>query len=271
MSKVDIILPTYNGLVFLDKAINSVKKQTFTDWILWIIDDASKEDIFSLVNKYSKEDSRIRYVRNEKNLGLQKTLNKGLQLAESKYIARIDDDDEWLDKDKLKKQIEFLENNDGYILVGTGMIAVDDNEKEFYKLIPSESDESIRKNILFRSSFIHSSVVFRRDIAKQVGDYDEGLEIKHAEDHDFWLKLGLVGKFANIPIYGVKCRLRTKSISGKNIVEQQKKAIFLIKKYKNKYPNFFKAITLAYLRMFVRLIIGNRQIHQKIKKIYSNN
>ena len=119
-SLVSIILPTYNGKVeWLSQAIDSVIVQTYTHRELIIINDASTNDIETTIMEYVAKDKRIKYYRNEINLKLTNTLNKGLKIAQGAYIARIDDDDIRCDKEKLEKQIVFMEQNAGYGLCGT--------------------------------------------------------------------------------------------------------------------------------------------------------
>ena len=126
---VSIILPTYNRSRFLDRAIGSVIDQTFKDWELIIIYDASTDDTSEVLKKWQEKDDRIKVLRNEKNnystIGISKNLNDGIRVARGKYIARLDDDDYWCHKDKLKMQVDFLENNSDYVIVGGGMIVVD--------------------------------------------------------------------------------------------------------------------------------------------------
>lgn len=266
MPKVSILLPAYNGSKFISKAIESVLAQSFLDWELLIIDDGSTDNTAKIANDFSLEDRRIKYLKNENNLGLQKTLNEGILKSEGIYIARIDDDDEWIDADKLKNQVEFLDNNREFSLVGTAMVATDENGKKLYDLKCPASDDKIRRRLLSQNCFAHSSVLFRRDLALKLGGYSENKETRHIEDHDFWLRLGMNGKLANLPFYGIKCRIRQGSVSGKNIKEQQLKAIKLAKKYKNSYPNYFQALTFAYLRLAFRIIFGSSPFRPAIKR-----
>src|SRR3989344_3196134 len=100
---ISVLLPTYNGGRFITKAIESVLKQSFGDFELIVIDDGSSDYTPKIVEEFARKDSRIIFVKNKENLGIQKTLNRGLSLAKGIYIARIDDDDEWADKNKLSE------------------------------------------------------------------------------------------------------------------------------------------------------------------------
>lgn len=105
--------------------------QTFADFELIIINDASTSDIETTILKYAAQDSRIVYIKNEKNLKLTATLNKALGVAKGAFIARIDDDDIRIDKEKLEKQVAFLKENSEYGMCGAmWIISIDEEGKE---------------------------------------------------------------------------------------------------------------------------------------------
>jgi glycosyltransferase involved in cell wall biosynthesis len=271
---VSIILPTYNGEKYIKRAIESIIAQSFSRWELLVIDDGSVDNTKDIIVEYSSKDNRIIYLKNEVNLGIQKTLNKGLREAKGEYIARIDDDDEWIDTDKLKKQVEFLNNNPDHVLVGTGVIVIDESGLELFRYLLPEKDKNIKKKILGKNCFVHSSVMFRKDLALSLGGYSEDTAVKHIEDYDLWLKLGTVGKLANLSIYAVKFTLRGGSISSVNKIEQFKKNINLANKYKNKYPNYFGALFRSYIRIVVYGFILKSPIRfslNKLTKFYKEN
>jgi len=274
MPKVSIILPTYNGEKYISDAIQSVLNQSFSDWELLVVDDASTNNTSGVVKRFSENDKRIIYIKNERNLGIQKTLNSGLKHAKGEYVARIDDDDVWIDSTKLEKQIAFLEENKNYVLVGTGVINVNEDNRELFRFLNPLSDIAIRKKMLSKNCFIHSSVVFRKDVVMRFGGYDETEKTKHVEDYDLWLKLGSVGKLANLPIYGVKFMMRRSSLSGKNKKEQFRKDILLAKQYKNIYPNYYQALLRGYVRIFLYgffNILPIKALKTKILKIYKSH
>jgi glycosyltransferase involved in cell wall biosynthesis len=247
--KVSIILPTYNGAKYISRAIESVLSQSFSDWELLIVDDGSTDDTENIIKEYANKDSRIKYLKNENNLGTQKTLNRGLKEAKGEYIGRIDEDDEWIDKDKLQKQIEFLDNNSEYVLVGTGAVFINEDRKELTRCLMPETDEKIRNNLLCKNNFIHSSVVFRRNAVLQSGGYAEKKETREVEDYDLWLRLGLVSKMYNLPEYSTLYMTREGGFSSRNRLNQLKKGIKLSKEYKGKYPNYFRALFVGYTRL----------------------
>lgn len=271
---VSIILPTYNGSKYIKRAIESVIAQSFSDWELLVIDDGSIDNTKDIVSEYINKDKRIIYLKNEQNSGIQKTLNKGIKEAKGDYIARIDDDDEWIDANKLKKQVEFLDGNLDYVLVGTGVIVIDEGGEELFRYLLPEDDKEIRSKILSKNCFVHSSVMFRKDIAISLQGYDESKEARHVEDYDLWLKLGTIGKLANLSTYAVKFTLRKGSISSTNKQEQFKKNLLLTKKYKNKYPNYLGALVRSYARIVIYGFILKSPIKftlNKLTKFYKEN
>lgn len=269
--RVSIILPTYNGGRFIERAIASVLNQTVRDFELLIIDDGSTDDTATRVDKAAKQDKRVRYLRNVSNLGIQKSLNRGLKEAKGEYVARIDDDDVWSSADKLARQLQFFDAHPDYVLVGTGIITVDEQDNELFRFLNPETNTQIRRRMLYRNCFSHSSVVYKKDVAMQVGGYDESEAARHIEDYDLWLKLGAHGKIANLPSYDVRFALRGQAISGKNKREQLKRQFALMERYKNVYPNYVSSRMKSATRLFIYTLFGwvlTPALRQAVLKVY---
>lgn len=247
---ISIILPVYNCEKHICDSINSVLKQNYHNFELIIINDGSSDNTISEILKF--KDNRIKFINNKVNFGLQKTLNTGILASAGKYIARIDADDSWLNKDKLKNQISFLESNQDYILIGTGAICINEEGKYLYKYLKPENDNEIRKTIIGYNCFIHSSVVFKKEAAISVGMYSENNQTKHAEDYDLWLKLGKIGKLYNLQSFDINYMINSESISNRNRIEQLKKTIQIANKYKYFYS---KNILINLTRNYIRLIM----------------
>ena len=111
--KVSVILTSYNKEAYIGKAIESVLAQTFKDFELIIADDGSSDNSLALINKYAEKDERIRVYYFEKNKGIPSAHNMAISMSNGKYIAMIDCDDFW-EKNKLEKQVGFLEDNPEY-------------------------------------------------------------------------------------------------------------------------------------------------------------
>ncbi len=271
---VSIIMPTYNGSKWLKNAILSIQNQSYQHWELIVVDDGSKDNTAQIIGDLMKNEPRIRYFKNEHNLGIQKTLNRGIKESKGDYIARLDDDDSWPDTDKLQKQLNFLSGNLDYVLVGTGVVMVNEEGKELFRYLLPEKDDVVRRKLLSKNCFAHSSVMFRKSAVEKFGGYGEGEDVKHFEDYDLWMKLGTVGKFANLPIYGLAYRMREGSLSAINRLYVFKKLLKHIRKYKKSYPRYFMALIRAYTRYALYSIymkIPKKFSLGKIIKFYKEN
>ncbi len=239
---ISIILPTYNSAHTIARAVRSVLAQTYTDWELLVIDDGSTDDTDGTVKALT--DPRIIYIKQEQNLGLQKTLNHGLALAKGEYIARIDADDFWNDPDKLQTQVSFLDAHRDHVLVGTGIITIDANGRELTRTLLPETDQDIRERILGKNCFAHSSVLFRKGVDR----YSEDISVRHAEDYDLWMRLGLAGSMANIAQYMTTLTVTPSTVTARNRVAQAKRILAIAYKYRNKYPHAISGIAIASMR-----------------------
>ena len=90
MPRVSVVMPVYNGEDYLAEAVDSIINQKFEDFELLIIDDGSTDRTPDIIKEFVAKDSRVRYIQNEKNLGLSQTLNKGIKEAQGQYIAQED-------------------------------------------------------------------------------------------------------------------------------------------------------------------------------------
>jgi len=202
--KVSVIITTYQQPDFLFEAIESVLAQTFNDFELIIVnDDPLGEETEKIVLSYN--DPRIVYIKNEKNLKGAKSLNIGLRTAKGEYVAILDDDDSWISKDKLEKQVNFLEKNPEYIIVGTSSIHIDrKTNKEVTRYTGELNPKNIEKFILTKVPFAHSSILCRRNAMISVGGYSE--DLPRAKDIDLYIKLVKLGKFGFLPECFIKYR-----------------------------------------------------------------
>jgi glycosyltransferase involved in cell wall biosynthesis len=262
--QISIIMPTYNRVGLLGRAVQSIRAQSFSAWELIVINDASTDGTATFLDDLAQRDPRIRPVHNQKNNypDISKNLNEGLALARGKYIARLDDDDYWCDDEKLKKQLDFLESHQNYVVTGGGTIVIDDGDEERFRYFKTETDENIRRRALFTNPFTHSTVMFRRDVALAVGGYGN---FKNAEDWDLWLKLGTQGQFYNFQEYFVRYLMNDQS---KTVIfkQSQTKEIFtLLRSHRHHYPHFFFAYALNFGQYCFSLLPRSLQ-----KTLYTN-
>jgi len=257
---VSIVLPTYNRASLLEKSVNSILEQSYQYWELIIINNESTDYTERLIRSFSEKDKRIRYFEVNKSLqgGISQYLNFGIHNSLGKYIARIDDDDTWSDRDKLKKQVDFLDANPNYVICGGGVMMVNSAGREMYRFLKNETNEEIRRKALMACPFEHTTIMFLKDAAIIVGLYKN---YRVCEDWDFFLRLGLIGKF-----YNFNCHFANYLQSGVNIsLNDQslvaKTELKIIREYKKYYPNYFAGMTIhiiQYLYSFFPEILKNR-------------
>lgn len=252
--KVSILLPVFNGEQFVGNAIESVLHQLYATWELVVIDDGSTDGTALCVRRY--DDKRIVYIKNEHNMGIQKSLNKGLQNATGEYIARIDADDVWVDIHKLSLQVNFLETHPLCVLIGTGAVVVDEKGVEQFRYTEKSTDQEIRNRLLFHNPFVHSSVVMRKDAILSVGGYSEDPSVLHVEDYDLWFRLSKVGQYVNLPKHCVLYMTRLDSLSAIHKKAQFRKNIQLIKKYGHLFKYKYCALVWGYVRLCVGVILS---------------
>jgi glycosyltransferase involved in cell wall biosynthesis len=195
MPKVSVILPTYNRSFFLASAIQSVLNQTFHDFEILIIDDASVDSTRETVESFN--DKRIKYIFHEKNKGEAVSRNTGIINSTGEYIAFLDDDDEWF-PEKLKLQVDLLENgSDNVGCIYSGFLFVHrDNNRILRQKIPTK-EGNIYKHMLVRNVVDSpSSVIIRRECFEKVGLFDA--DLPYFVDYDFFLRLSKLYYFAFI-------------------------------------------------------------------------
>jgi len=229
-------MSVYNGEKYLREAIDSILNQTFGDFEFIIVNDGSTDKTEDILDEYAKKDSRIRIIKNEKNIGLTKSLNKVIRVAKGKYIARMDADDISL-PERLRKQIDFLEKNSEIGLLGTGYYEINDNKiiGEKYFLT---TDEKLRKILIKYNPFFHASVMVRKSIIQEVGIYEEHLA--RAQDYGLWFRIAAKTKIANLSELLMKRRYNFENISIKNENEQLEWAIKIRKNaiLRGQYPTW---------------------------------
>ncbi len=245
--RVSIIIPTYNRLKMLEKSIESVFAQSYKDWELIIIDDASTDETEERMTQLASREKSVRYMRIPRieGKGISEYLNIGLRNSKGEYIARIDDDDYWCHKDKLKMQVEFLDKNPEYVVVGGGVILVDENGDELFKYLKKETDEEIRRFALYSNPFTHATVMFRKETAMKLGGYRS---MKHVEDMELWLRMGKVGKLYNFKEYFITYMTAGQNKSFLQQRENSRTVVDVVKMHGKNYPNFRKAYILNYVQ-----------------------
>ncbi len=185
---VTVLMTVYNGLPYLPGAIESVLVQTFSDFEFLIVDDASTDNSVACIRSYA--DPRIRLVRNETNLGQTRSLNRGLQLALGRHVARLDQDDVCLPQ-RLEKQVVFLQHRPEVAVVGTLMLGMDEsgNKRRRFGRYIDDYPTFLALLLVGDCPLAHPSVMFRREVVMKLGGYDDSFS--PAEDYHLWSKLAM--------------------------------------------------------------------------------
>jgi glycosyltransferase involved in cell wall biosynthesis len=217
--KVSVLMSVYNGESHLGEAVESILNQTFTDFEFIIVDDRSTDSTWSILSEYAARDKRIVLQQNKNNIGLAKSLNKGLAIARGEYIARQDADDISLSV-RFANQVEYLDKNIEIGVLGTEVELIDDRGRPILDFSPPflpTTPGMVRWALFFRCCLHHPTVMVRRRVYNNFGGYDPGCP--HAEDYELWLRLAV----AKIKICNVQqklVRLRKHSGSVTNVHEK---------------------------------------------------
>lgn len=255
---VSVVITTYNREKYVIRAIDSVLWQTYKNIKIIIVDDCSADNTQKVIFERYSQDPRITILRNRDNLGFPESLNKGVAMAQGKYIARVDDDDFWSDNKKLEKQVNFLENHPDYVMAGGGAIWVNEAEKEIFKFLLPEKDEDIRKHLLSDNCFVHSTVIFKKEAWESAQGYDKKLGTSC--DWGLWLELGKFGKFYNFPEYFTYYSKWTQNVSNFVTKDGFKIRIKLCKKYNKYYPGYWRAFSLGWIYFLYSFLSHGRSV-----------
>lgn len=205
MPKVSVIMPVYNGEKYLKESIESILNQTFSDFEFIIIDDCSTDRSLKIIEEYN--DSRIKLIRNEKNIGTTRSLNFGIGVAVGKYIARMDCDDVSM-PERFEKQVLFLQKNRDIGVCGSWVETIGDVVGEVWKY--PVSSEEIKAYLLFASCIVHPSVMIRKESLGSLR-YDD--DFTNAQDYELWTRMTDSTIMSNFPEVLLKYRVNKKSQS----------------------------------------------------------
>lgn len=230
---VSIIMSAYNERIdWVRDSIESIIKQTYDNLeIIIILDNPKNSEIDNLIKDYSRNDYRIRYFINEKNLGLTKCLNIGLEKAQGKYIARMDADDVCMEN-RIEEQVKFLEENDDIDFVSCNYILIDEESNHLYETKNyGENANMTRECLAYRSIFAHPTWTFRKSIMEKLKHYNE---VERAEDYDFLCRL-ISNGYSAMALDKCLLMCRTRSgggLSSSNLLRQKKIEYIIKSEYK---------------------------------------
>jgi glycosyltransferase involved in cell wall biosynthesis len=213
---ISVVMPVRNGARWLSEAIDSVIRQTLPDLELLVIDDGSTDETPKILNDWSRRDGRIRVLR-QHECGLVATLNRGLTEASGTLLARLDADDRAAPT-RLERQVRLLDNNPGIGLLGSWAQRIDEHGRPRGHLRPETQPEKIADILTRINPFVHSSIMLRTAIARDLGGYRAAFEA--AEDYDLWLRMSEVTLLANVAETLVQYRRHDANVTARRAIRQ---------------------------------------------------
>jgi hypothetical protein len=207
-------MAVHNGEEHLRPAIQSLLRQTLTEFELIIINDGSTDNSLSILGELQKVDPRIRVIQNEHNIGLAASLNRGLAAASTEIIARADADDVY-HPDRLERQFAFMTKEPHLTVVGTAVSFINAAGDPLNTKIDSTfpvSDSSVRLHSLLGCCLWHTTVMFRKAAIQAAGGYSPEFR-GGPEDYDLWAKLLPDHQLVNLPDVLAQVRLHTASVT----------------------------------------------------------
>jgi glycosyltransferase involved in cell wall biosynthesis len=186
MPKISVIMSVYNNESYLKDSIESILKQTYKNFEFIITDDCSTDKSASIISDYDESDERINFIKNKKNIGLTKSLNKMIDLARGEYIARMDGDD-IAKKNRFKEQIEVMENNKNIDVLFSNVSLIDENNNNICSSFRPNSLYKILNLMEFINYIPHPTVMVKKTIFKKYGKYNS--EYIKGQDKELWQRL----------------------------------------------------------------------------------
>lgn len=212
---VSVVMPAFNAEKYLREAIESILSQTFTDFEFIIVNDGSTDSTKDIILSYN--DPRIIYLENEINSGIVVTLNKGLDAARGKYIARMDADDISL-PERFAAQVDFLDTHPDIGVVGTYLQIIDEQGNNKYIFENASDPNECFVNMIFATCVGHPTVMLRREILTQNHlRYEE--YFKGMEDYYLWWQMSKFTKFSNLKLPLLNYRKHSAQITKNQINE----------------------------------------------------
>lgn len=210
MPVVSVLMPAYNAEQYISEAVESILNQTYRDFEFIVVDDCSTDNTVKIVQSF--KDPRIKIIENKTNIGVAKSLNKGLEYCTGDYIARMDADDISM-SNRLERQISYLEKNPDIAVVGCNIeiFGMEKGSRCF-----SNSPDQLKIDLIFNNCFAHPTIMARKECLCQFG-YNP--EYSKMEDYDLWVRLSRQNKLSCIPETLLKYRMHVSQVTKQKSTE----------------------------------------------------
>lgn len=199
---VSVIVPTFKSSRYLKESIQSIENQTYSNWEMIVVDDTPEDDgTQDILNSFN--DFRIKYIKPEQRLGMVKSLNYAVKLAQGDFIARMDADD-ISHSERFERQVNYLLGHENVGVVGCNCYTIDESDHITGCILHPTENTDIKTKMMFNVAFIHPSVMMRKELLTH---YQYNEECFCCEDYEFWSRLMKVTNFHNLSEKLVKYRI----------------------------------------------------------------
>ncbi len=243
---VSIVMAVYNGEKYLSKTIDSVLNQSFKDFEFIIINDGSRDETEGIILSYS--DDRIVYVKNDTNLKLVGSLNKGIKLAKGEFIARIDADDIMYSQ-RLEEQVRFFRSHNDVGVLGSSIDIIDEEGLLVSKWNFPSSDKELKEMLLNKNPISHPAVMYRKSLVINE-EYPYNPKYPSCEDYELWIRLHKTTQFYSFEESLTQYRRHNEQITDKKVKSVQTDVFRLIINSVFSGRISYKALVYLYKPMF---------------------
>lgn len=217
MPKISVIMPAYNAERYIREAIDSVLKQSFEDFEFIILNDCSADTTEQIILSYS--DPRIIYLKNEENMGVAATLNRGLDIAVGEYIARMDADDIAM-PERFQMQVDYLDSHPGVVVCGSSIVPFNENGNSPMRSFPGQP-EAAKIELLFMPCVAHPTVMIRGSVLREK-KLAYSLELEGAEDYGLWWEIAKYGDIVSLPLCLLRYRVHPNQASRNSLHRRER-------------------------------------------------
>jgi glycosyltransferase involved in cell wall biosynthesis len=257
---ISAVMIVYNGGLFIEMAIDSILRQTYSNFELLVLNDGSTDETEQIVKKISKGDERIKYSKNDINKGLAFARNQIINLAKGKYVVVTDADDISLPH-RFETQLNFLNKNPDTHIIGSTVILIDEKGREYGNWDYPLTNNEIKKELKNACVIANPSCMFRKEVFDKIRGYNEGLVI--CEDWDFFYRASLIFNLSNIKESLIKYRVHNNNMSKNRLDETIVYSVYL----SNNLPAVSLSFSLKKLVLTYPFVV--EEVNQKIIKFYS--
>lgn len=239
---VSVVMSCFNEENKIHDSIYSIVEQTWDNWELIVVDDGSTDRSIEIVGDIMKRDSRVRLLRNECNMGLAASLNRGIRAAKYDFIARADADDLCL-KERLATQVRNMLDNPEIDILGSGAFLCNGDSRT--ELVLPTTHEELSSLSFLKTMFVHPSVMIRRRFFERIGFYNEAL--LRAQDKELWIR-GLRGgaKYANLAVPLIVYNTDGYIRSWRSIFARISALSYIVNQYDIRFGHFLLVRTFLY-------------------------